>query len=73
MTSKQSLNVAAIDDESHCLLNMSILLESSGYTITALQGGCAGMEYLLVHAHHIDVVLLDMMMPDKSGMEVLRY
>lgn len=68
---KPSYNVLAIDDESHCLMSMAMILESNGHKVTTVQGGRAGIQHLIDHPQPIDVVLLDMMMPDKSGLEVL--
>jgi two-component system sensor histidine kinase ChiS len=64
-------NILIIDDEEACLLNMELFLYQSRYTLIKASGGAAGLKYLQEHGISIDLVLLDMMMPDINGLDVL--
>src|ERR1044072_253217 len=46
-----------------------MLVLSEGYAVDLAQNGTEGIQKLESHAY--DLVLLDLMMPDKSGMQVL--
>jgi len=61
--------VLVIDDELDIREGLELLLTSEGYSVELAQNGTEGLDRLEKHAY--DLVLLDLMMPDKSGMEVL--
>src|SRR5881392_3307019 len=61
--------VLVIDDEADIREGLQMLLESEGYAVDMAQNGTEGLAQLDARAY--DLVLLDLMMPDKSGMEVL--
>jgi DNA-binding NtrC family response regulator len=61
--------VLVIDDELDIREGLDLLLTSEGYTVEQAQNGTEGLERLENRAY--DLVLLDLMMPDISGMEVL--
>jgi CheY-like chemotaxis protein len=63
--------ILAIDDEENCLLCIMAILESSGYDLVTAQGGKQGLEILYDQSAKIDLILLDLMMPDIHGFEVL--
>ncbi len=65
------INVLAVDDEVHCLMSMRIILEGGGYNVIEAQGGAKALEYLEATEERVDIILLDMMMPDIYGTEVL--
>ncbi len=58
-----------VDDETDIREGLQMLLESEGYAVDLAQNGTEGLHKLESRAY--DLVLLDLMMPDKSGMEVL--
>jgi DNA-binding NtrC family response regulator len=58
-----------IDDEADIREGLQTLLELEGYSVDLAQNGTEGLQKL--EAHGYDLVLLDLMMPDISGMEVL--
>ena len=62
-------NVLVIDDEADIREGLEMLLISEGYVVDLAQNGTEGLHKMENHAY--DLVLLDLMMPDKSGMEVL--
>jgi DNA-binding NtrC family response regulator len=61
--------VLVIDDEVDIREGLELLLTSEGFSVDLAQNGTEGLHKLEHHAY--DMVLLDLMMPDRSGMEVL--
>ena len=61
--------ILVIDDESEIRESLETLLSLEGYTVDLAQNGAEGERKLASRMY--DLVLLDLMMPDKSGMEVL--
>jgi len=62
--------VLAIDDEPQILRLLTIALEANGYRVTTAAGGREGLA-LAAQQHH-DLILLDLGLPDISGLEVLK-
>src|SRR4051812_13294608 len=62
--------ILIIDDEVEIRESLEALLTSEGYDVELAQSAGEGERKLESRAW--DLVLLDLMMPDKSGMEVLR-
>ena len=60
-----------IDDDPTILLISEIMLEALGYDVITADGGVSGIELLKTNV--IDLVLLDLMMPDIYGLDVLKY
>ena len=58
-----------IDDEVDIREGLELLLSTEGFTVETAQNGTEGMQKLSSNSY--DLVLLDLMMPDISGMEVL--
>src|SRR5438874_10556926 len=61
--------VLVVDDELDIREGLELLLISEGYAVDLAQNGTEGLHKMENHAY--DLVLLDLMMPDKSGMQVL--
>ena len=61
--------VLIIDDEAEIRESLETLLELEGYQVTTAATGTEGT--LRAGEGSYDVVLLDLALPDKSGMEVL--
>ena len=59
-----------IDDESEIREGLELLLTMEGYSVDLAQNATEGEKNL--ESRLYDLVLLDVMMPDRSGMEVLR-
>ncbi len=62
--------ILVIDDEADIRESLQLLLEMEGYEVGLAHNGTDGERKFEQRAW--DLVLLDLMMPDKSGMEVLR-
>jgi two-component system alkaline phosphatase synthesis response regulator PhoP len=60
-----------IDGDPTILLISEIMLEALGYDVITADGGVSGIE--LLKTNIIDLVLLDLMIPDIYGLDVLKY
>lgn len=61
--------ILVIDDESRIRDACSQVLTGMGFTVATAGDGSQGLE--MIHASHYDIVLLDLMMPNISGFDVL--
>ena len=61
--------ILLVDDEAMLLEVGSQLLEELGYTVLAAHGGREAVEIYQEHRDFIDLVILDMIMPDMGGGE----
>ena len=61
--------VLVIDDEPDIRESLEMLLSEAGYLVECASGANEGLRRM--ESHGYDLVLLDLMMPDRSGMEVL--
>src|SRR5271169_3484861 len=62
--------VLVVDDELDIREGLDTLLSMEGYKVDMAQNGADGLRKIESRAY--DLVLLDLMMPDRSGMDVLR-
>ena len=62
--------ILVIDDELDIREGLELLLTTEGYTVELAVNGMDGLHKLESNAY--DLVLLDLMMPDRDGMEVLQ-
>jgi DNA-binding NtrC family response regulator len=62
-------NILVVDDEADIREGLQDLLTSEGYAVDLAQNGTEGLHKMETRGY--DLVLLDLMMPDRSGMEVL--
>ena len=62
-------NILVIDDNEHILKMMCALLNRSGYTVFSAMNGVQGLK--AYYAHTPDLVITDLIMPDKEGLEVI--
>ena len=58
--------VLLVDDEEMILDVGSAMLENLGYRVLKARGGKSGIEEFSAHHAEIDLVILDMIMPDLS-------
>ncbi len=63
-------SILVVDDEAEIRENLEILLMDSHYRVTLAENGIEGLKKF--EAEPFDLVLLDVMMPDKNGLEVLQ-
>ena len=61
--------ILVVDDEADIREGLELLLTSEGYAAELAENGVEGLRKMSQHAY--DLVLLDLMMPDLSGMEVI--
>src|SRR5215472_3810875 len=62
--------VLVVDEEADIREGLEFLLTSEGYAVDLAQNGTEGLQKIESRAY--DLVLLDLMMPDRSGMDVLQ-
>jgi DNA-binding NtrC family response regulator len=62
--------ILVVDDESDIRESLDALLTLEGYEVHLAQNGAEGARKM--ETRNYDLVLLDLMMPDRSGMDVLR-
>jgi two-component system nitrogen regulation response regulator NtrX len=61
--------ILVIDDEPNILKTVKMSLEIEGYAVEVASSGAVGLQKL--GERDVDLVLLDVMMPGQSGLEVL--
>ena len=64
--------IMVIDDDQDFRLSLCELLVDEGYTVTTAKDGEIGLNQLVHQKDHPDLILVDLMMPVKSGMEFRR-
>jgi DNA-binding response OmpR family regulator len=65
-----SSRILLIEDEPGLVLTLSDLLAAEGYAVETAYDGPAGLSRALTE--HFDLILLDLMLPGKSGFEICR-
>jgi signal transduction histidine kinase/ActR/RegA family two-component response regulator len=68
----KELTIMIIDDEQSCHGSLDLLLSYLDAKIINYYSGIDALEYLNSHPHDVDLILLDLMMPDMHGMGVLK-
>ncbi len=64
--------IMVVDDEPAILEVVAELLENIGHEVAAFSSGQEAVEYFLTAPEAVDLVLLDMVMPQMSGLDVFR-
>jgi len=65
--------VLVIDDDLSCHGMLNLVFQNKGFKTINLYGGVEGLDYLRKNSQErIDVILLDLMMPDMYGINVLQ-
>ena len=70
-SSKQN-TVLIIDDDQICHNILGLILKAENYKVISAYGGIEGLKILKENKESIDLVLLDLMMPDIAGLNVLK-
>lgn len=65
------IHILVIDDEQIMRDGSSRILSKDGWGVITAENGQSGLEVIQRRSDEIDVILLDLMMPGMSGMEVL--
>ena len=68
METKHEGNVLVVDDDRNAVDILNRLLTKEGFTVQCAHGGREAIT--LADRHPIDVILLDVMMPDMDGFQV---
>lgn len=63
-----NLKVLVADDEPNIVISLEYLLKREGYTVVVARDGQEALD--AIEREHPDLVLLDVMMPKKTGFEV---
>ena len=63
-------NILVIDDESQIRNLLSEMLKKAGYSVIVAEDGKEGIKLYLENS--IDLVITDIIMPDKEGLEIIR-
>lgn len=71
MKKKSNCTILVVDDVNENLLIVKKILGNIGYDIVTARDGLSALR--IVHNQKIDLILLDIMMPGMSGLEVCRY
>ena len=66
-------NILVIDDEQIMRDGCSRILSRDGWAVICAENGSQGLEEIKSRPEKMDVILLDLMMPGMSGMEVLDH
>ena len=69
--SENILSILVVDDDMLARTTAAQCVKRGGHTAAMADGGAAAMEML--QSDEYDLVLLDLMMPDVDGFEVLRH
>ncbi len=66
---KEGLTILLIDDEYMILEMASEILSYMGHKVLLAQSGAEGLKHLHKHRDQIDLVIVDLLMPDMNGKE----
>ena len=66
-------NILVIDDEQIMRDGCSRILSRDGWSVICAENGKQALEEIKGHPENVDVILLDLMMPGMSGMDVLDH
>jgi DNA-binding response OmpR family regulator len=70
--SEHRRRILVVDDEPHIGRNIKMKLENGPFDVTLAYDGREAVDALREHGNAFSLVLLDLMMPELSGLDVLR-
>jgi len=65
---KRKQKILHVDDEEDILVVVNTILKKAGFQVTSVESGDEALERF--HAEIFDLVILDIMIPDLSGLEI---
>lgn len=65
------VKILAVDDEEVCLEIINFVLTSKGFDVISFNRANEAIEFFQEKSNEIDLILLDMMMPEMDGLKVL--
>lgn len=68
MVDKTKGRILIVDDDPHAVEILTLMLSREGYECASASGGAAALD--LVRQQAVDVILLDVMMPEMDGLQV---
>ena len=66
----RKLSILVIEDDRYISNFISVSLEKDGHTVLVADSAAAGL--FLFASHHPDMILLDLGLPDKDGLEIIK-
>ncbi|MBN2343073.1 MAG: response regulator [Deltaproteobacteria bacterium] len=66
----RKMHILLVDDEEVVCAATEEMLKRLNYDVTSMRSGAEAIEYYEHHWEHIDLIVLDMMMPEMDGVEV---
>lgn len=69
---RKKARILLIEDEEKLAETLADYLQMSGYEVIYALSGYCGMEIFYDRMHELDLILLDIMLPDISGSEILK-
>ena len=69
-TATKTVNLLVIDDEEQCLMSVMMMFYETDVNVIAESDSRRALEYINKN-RNIDIILLDLMMPDLDGVEFL--
>ena len=68
----RTINILLIDDEEVSYSSLSLLLYGKNFNISACNSGHAALDYLNKNSRQVDLIMLDLIMPDIHGLDILK-
>ncbi|AZL15238.1 response regulator [Rickettsiales endosymbiont of Stachyamoeba lipophora] len=68
----QPKTILLVDDEQICIDSVEMILDGTDYKLMAAASGSQAMEILNEHGSKVNLILLDLMMLDCHGLELLQ-
>jgi two-component system KDP operon response regulator KdpE len=67
---ERKLKILIIEDDPYISNFISVSLEKDGHTVLVAESAAAGL--FLFSSHHPDMILLDLGLPDRDGLEIIK-
>ena len=71
LTTDKSKRVLVVDDVADNIFLVQFILESQGYEVNTAQSGKAALAQIEIAKPKPDLIILDLMMPEMNGFEVI--